>query len=230
MRFERVDENTVRCFISNEELEGYQIDYKDFVTRSDKAREVVRDIIEQATEEVGYRPPKFAFDMSIMMMPDQGLVLTFSENDPLDEKAGGGKLMEYLKEIKKAFEGATGDAAGVLPAAQGEKQEKKEKSEEPAAVPGPERGIFCFDSIGDVMRFAGLVPKNLRVHSALYQMEGQYYLLIQKGTASWQRYSRLCIQAMEFGALYGADEERYLFLQEHGECLVAEKALKKLAV
>ena len=103
MKFERVDDKTVRCFISNEELEDYQIDYKDFVLRSDKAREVVRDIIMQASEEVGYKPPKFAFDMSIMMLPEQGLVLTFSESDPMEGNTGE-KLMEYLKEMKKAFD------------------------------------------------------------------------------------------------------------------------------
>ena len=51
MRIERVDEKTVKCFLSNEELEEYEIDYKDFVLRSDKAREVVQEIIEQAAEE-----------------------------------------------------------------------------------------------------------------------------------------------------------------------------------
>ena len=96
-----------RCFISNEELEDYQIDYKDFVTRSDKAREIVRDIIAQASETVGYKPPKFAFDLSIMMLPEQGLVLTFSESDPLFDK-NGGKLMEYLKEMKEAISKASG--------------------------------------------------------------------------------------------------------------------------
>ena len=84
MKIERVDDKTVKCFLSNEELEEYEIDYKDFVTRSEKAREVVQEIIEQATEEVGYKPPKFAFDLQIMMMPEQGLVLTLSEKDPVD--------------------------------------------------------------------------------------------------------------------------------------------------
>lgn len=42
MKIERVDEKTVKCFLSNEELEEYEIDYKDFVTRSDKAREIVQ--------------------------------------------------------------------------------------------------------------------------------------------------------------------------------------------
>lgn len=69
MKIEHVDDKTVKCFLSNEELEEYEIDYKDFVTRSEKAREVVQEIIEQATEEVGYKPPKFAFDLQIMMMP-----------------------------------------------------------------------------------------------------------------------------------------------------------------
>ena len=56
MRIERVDDKTVKCFLSNEELEEYDIDYKDFILRSDKAREIVQEIIEQAEEEVGYKP------------------------------------------------------------------------------------------------------------------------------------------------------------------------------
>ena len=40
MKIERIDDKTVKCFLSNEELEEYDIDYKDFVTRSDKAKEV----------------------------------------------------------------------------------------------------------------------------------------------------------------------------------------------
>ena len=102
MKIERVDDKTVKCYLSNEELEEYEIDYKDFITRTDKAREVVQEIMEQAAEEVGYKPPKFAFDLQIMMVPDQGLVLTFSEKDPLDTKDGE-QILECLKEMKKYF-------------------------------------------------------------------------------------------------------------------------------
>lgn len=220
MKFERVDDKTVRCFISNEELEDYQIDYKDFVLRSEKAREVVREIIEQAAEEVGYRPPRFAFDMSIMMMPDQGLVLTFSESDPLDEK-NGGRLMEYLKEMKKAI-----DQAAL--AHQNAKNSQEQNAVE--AQPKPEKGIFEFSSIGDVMELASAVPRNLRVHSALYSMNERYYLYLEKGAASYQRYSKLCIQTMEFSTVYGADEQKILFLREHGDCLIVDGALRKLHV
>ncbi len=54
MKIERVDEKTVKCFLSNEELEEYDITYKDFVMRSDKAREIVEEIMAQAVAEVDY--------------------------------------------------------------------------------------------------------------------------------------------------------------------------------
>ena len=54
MRIERIDDKTVKCYLSSEELEEYEITYKDFVTRSDKAKEMVAQIIAQAVEEVGY--------------------------------------------------------------------------------------------------------------------------------------------------------------------------------
>lgn len=223
MKFERVDDKTVRCFISNEELEGYQIDYKDFVLRSDKAREVVRDIITQASEEVGYKPPKFAFDMSIMMLPEQGLVLTFSESDPMLDKDGG-KLMEYLKEMKNMFANS-----GAKQSGEGQKNQAEGPQGDDVAKPAqPELGIFEFENLGDVMELASVVPVNLRVHSELYRMNDKYYLYLHKGAAAYQRYSKLCVQAMEFGMVYGADEQKYLYLSEHGECLIAECALRKL--
>lgn len=223
MKFERVDEKTVRCFISNEELEGYQIDYKDFILRNEKAREIVHSIIMQASEEVGYKPPKFAFDMSIMMLPEQGLVLTFSESDPIMDKDGG-RLMEYLKEMKNVIANAPGN--------QKAEQKKNENGAEASQYAGqpqqPEMGIFEFQKLGDVIELANAVPKTLRVHSELYRMGDKYYLYLQKGTAAYQRYSKLCVQAMEFAQIYGAQEQKYRFLQEHGDCLIAEGALKKL--
>ena len=106
MRIERVDDKTDKCFLSNQELEDYDIDYKDFILRSDKAREIVQEIIEQAREEVGYQPPKFAFDLQIMMVPDQGLVLTFSDRDP--EVKESDQFIECLREMKRILQDGKG--------------------------------------------------------------------------------------------------------------------------
>lgn len=231
MKIERVDDKTVKCFISNEELEEYEIDYKDFIMRSDKAKEIVQDIIEQAQEEVGYKPPQFAFDLQIMMVPDQGLVLTFSEKDPLDAKEGE-QILECLKEMKKVLqknrsqlEAMSGDGAEAVEAVGEETSGKKQAAPQKEK---PEFAVFAFRNIGRVMDYASVLPKKLRLKSSLYLMHEVYYLYLRKGKASYDKYSRACVQALEFGALFAAEKDRVEYLKEHGECLIEEQALKKL--
>ena len=236
MKIERVDEKTVKCFLSNEELEEYEIDYKDFVLRSEKAREVVQEIIEQAEEEVGYKPPKFAFDLQIMMLPDQGLILTFSDRDP--EIKESDQFIECLKEMKRILqrtrEKMNGEAPALPDGGTAEGQEasqpqgggQKSAKEQEAARPG--FAVFVFADIGRIMDYVAMLPANLQVESRLYEMDGLYFLYLLKGRASYERYSRACVQALEFSGLYAADESQVVHLEEHGECLIPEKAVKKL--
>ena len=231
MKIERIDDKTVKCFISNEELEEFEITYKDFITRSEKAKEVVEEIIEQAIEEVGYKPPQFAMDMQIMMMPEKGMVLTLSEKTPEDLQKNPA-LMEYLKEMRKTLEEHFGK-----PGAEGLPQlpvTNKAETQDAGSLANvneqqlPDFAIFKMASLRELSEYARILPKNLRVESCLYADKGEYYLFLQKGHASYKRYSRACIQALEYGVLFGATEDKIVYLDEHAECLIPEKAIGKL--
>ena len=223
MKIERVDERTVKCFLSNEELEEYDIDYKDFILRSEKAREVVQEIIEQAEEQVGYKPPKFAFDLQIMMLPDQGLLLTFSEKDAAFKE--GEQLIECLREMKQILERAKDKVGAAAAEDSGDTVPEQPKRQ---AVQRPDFAVFSFAALTNAMSYAAAIPSNLRMDSELYEMDGCYFLFLRKGYASYERFSRACVQAMEFGSLYTADEERTTAIKEHGTCLIETKALRKL--
>lgn len=240
MKIERIDDKTVKCFISNEELEEFDITYKDFITRSEKAKEVVEEIIEQAIEEVGYKPPQFAMDMQIMMMPEKGMVLTLSEKTPEDIK-NNPALMEYLKEMRKTLgehfgdiiethglPGQSGKDAGLQLGGESPKANSKKSSDSNEKNKQPDFAIFKMKSLRDLSDYARILPKNLRVESCLYADKGEYYLFLQKGHASYQRYSRACVQALEYGVLFGATEDKIVYLDEHAECLIPEKAVAKL--
>ncbi|MBR4084530.1 MAG: adaptor protein MecA [Lachnospiraceae bacterium] len=226
MKIERIDDKTVKCFISNEELEELEITYKDFILRSEKAKEVVEDIIEQAVEEVGYKPPEFAMDMQIMMMPDKGMILTLSERTPEDLKKNP-MLQEYLKEVQKTLEEHFPNIAAIAGKAAKEST-AEEPLQEKSVQEKPDYALFVFDSIKQLSDYASVLPKNLRMISILYRMDGNYYLYLQKGGASYERYSRACIHALEYGVLYGAAEDKLRYLQEHGECIIEDKAIVKL--
>lgn len=245
MKIERVDEKTVKCFISNEELEEYNISYKDFMMRSDKARDIVEEIMAQAVEEVNYKPPQYAFDLQIMMMPDKGMILTFTERSPEDVK-GGMDLMHYLREMRRILKEKLGlDAstiAGLLAqalvtAASGQNtagqaladhNSADEQTASQTETEKPRFAIFCFTSMRSLCAYAHALPRNLRVASKLYREGDTYYLYLERGSASYERYSRASIQALEFGELYAATEDKLVYLEEHGECLIDEKALAKL--
>lgn len=239
MKIERVDENTIKCYISLEEMERYQVEYTDFISRSEKAQELMHEIIKQAHDEVGYQPPKLAFEMQIMMVPEQGMVLTFSEKEPFDINDQGkveamlsnlmdfvGKLSQY-KEKLGSNPAANGLFAGLKNAMAAEnKSEKKSdgKSKHPAAT----EAVFVFSGIAQVMDFADAIPATVRVGSVLYKMNDNYFLHLSKGSASYEKYSRACVQALEFSSLYRADAGCDEILKEHGECIIKEKALKML--
>lgn len=224
MKIERIDDNTVKCFLSNEELDAYEITYKDFVVRSDKAREVVEEIIEQAEEEVGYQPPKYAFDLQIMMLPEKGMILTFSEKDPGDNKADE-SLMECLKEMKQLLQ-----EKKRMSVQQGSFTEEELAQQSAVSSKEPDFAVFVFNNLRDVCEYAAVLPANLRVKSSLYRMEDDYFLFMEKGRAAYEKYSRACIHALEFGALYTADVKRLDYLLEHAACLAEGQALKKLRI
>ncbi|MDE7222182.1 MAG: adaptor protein MecA [Acetatifactor sp.] len=248
MKIERVDEKTVKCFISNEELEEYDISYKDFMMRSDKARDIVEEIMAQAVEEVDYKPPQYAFDLQIMMMPDKGMVLTFTERTPEDVK-GGMDFMHYLREMRRILKerlgldaptiagllaqavvmAATGgDAAAQESVGQNSASEEASVHNAQPEVQKPHFAIFSFAGLRQLCGYARALPRNLRVVSRLYRDRDIYYLYLERGSASYERYSRASIQALEFGELYAATEDKLVYLEEHGECLIDEKALAKL--
>lgn len=216
MKFERIDDKTVKCYISVEEMQEYDITYKDFIVRSEKAKEIVEEIILRASEEVGYRPPQFAMDLQIMMMPEQGMVLTFSEKMPADI-AENPTVMEYLKEMKKLME-----SGAALP------EQSTEVKPRNVEEKRPDYAVFSFATMKDLCDFASSLPRNLRVKSCLYKDKDTFYLYMEKGNASYKRYSRACIMALEYGALHGADIDTLVYLDEHATCLIPEKAIHKL--
>lgn len=243
MKIERVDNNTIKCYISLEEMQQYNVEYTDFVTRTEKAQALMHDIIKQAHDEVGYEPPKFAFEMQIMMVPEQGMVLTFSEKEPFDvtdkDKVGAfldhlkdfvGKLSDYKDRIEKNPESAQ-KKSGQGSAGQGTGgQENAGGKRNAASMPRPEESeaVFAFASITQIMDLADVLPQGIRISSALYKMDGDYFLHLSRGAASSEKYRKTCVTAMEFGQVYRAGDGCDDMLKEHGECIIAEKALKKL--
>ncbi|MCR4897555.1 MAG: adaptor protein MecA [Lachnospiraceae bacterium] len=239
MRIERIDDQTIKCFLSVEELQEYHVDYKDFIYRSEKAQKLMRDIIEEAREKVGYKPPQMAFELQITMM-EQGMILTFSEKDPFDlgDPSKNQNVRELLGRLKSYLQQMSGEAGGSVgaydPNDSGPIQSLPDPGPVLPAVGGPKpeellEVVLSFSSMANVMAYMEALPGRLRFTSELYKMEDLYYLHIAKGAASLERFRKACIVGTEYAGFCAAGEGCDQLLKEHGELLIAERAMQKLS-
>ena len=241
MKIERIDDKTIKCYLSKDELAYYKVDYSDFISRTENAQRLLREIIEQAKNEVGYHPPKIAFEMQIMMVPEQGMVLTFSEKDPAlgvdAEKISGfidtlKQLLEHVKETGGST-GSLGALPGLgqgglsLPAPVAPVNPAEPGKTEHSPAMDVNEAVFMFTYRSDFIEYAQGLPRGIRLDSTLYKMGEEYFLHIGRGGASYDRFSRSCVQALEFSQLYAAGAGCDEVLREHGEVMIASKAVNK---
>ena len=53
MDFRKIDDNTVQCRMTEEEMNEYGLEIEDFFTDQEKSRDFLEQIVEMAEEEVG---------------------------------------------------------------------------------------------------------------------------------------------------------------------------------
>ena len=80
MKFTRVDNETVNCLITQEDLDEQGIELQDFFDRKQEAMDFIKEVLERAAEEVDYHPGGAYLPMQITVLPDRSLSITISEN------------------------------------------------------------------------------------------------------------------------------------------------------
>ena len=85
--------------------------------------------------------------------------------------------------------------------------------------------IFIFSSLNHVMRYCASIPADLTVRSHLYKEREFYYLVIEKNRLSKKNFNKISAQAVEFAGLVVPTEEKLLYLGEHGECMIEDRAV-----
>ena len=53
MEYRRINNNAVQCIITKEDMEGYGLTIVDIFERNEKGEKFLRDVVQEALEEVG---------------------------------------------------------------------------------------------------------------------------------------------------------------------------------
>lgn len=216
MKYKKINEATVQCIITAEDMLEYGLTLSDIFERNEKGEGFLRDIIERAHDEVGYIINGENIAMQITPMQNQGLVVTFTNESP----AAFRDILQHLKEVLQ----------GV--SAELNKQQDMGKqsllSGQSAEVVDENRRMFVFPTLHQVMQYTASIPMKTSVKSCLYKVDGAYYLVLEKNRLSYKMFNKISAQAVEFGNLIAVSRERMQYLEEHGECLIEDRAVNRL--
>lgn len=215
MKYKKINDATVQCIISEEDMLEYGLTLSDIFERNEKGEGFLRDIIERACDEVGYTVSGDNIAMQIMPLKDKGLAVTFTNESP----TGFRDILQHLKEVLQGVsaELSRQEEPGTHPSAEQPQEEFDEN-----------RRMFVFATLHQTMQYTASIPAGISVKSHLYKDGESYYLVIEKGRLSYKVFNKISAQAVEFGNLMAVSEQRMGYLVEHGECLISDRAVSRL--
>ncbi len=211
MKYKKINDATVQCIITAEDMLEYGLTLADIFERNEKGEGFLRDIIERAHDEIGYQINGENIAMQITPLKDKGLVVTFTDESPMGFK-------DILQHLKDVLQGVSDEVS----------RQEQEAAREQESVFDENRRMFVFAPLYQVMQYTASIPNTLSVKSHLYKEGDVYYLVLEKNRLSYKTFNKISAQGVEFANLIAVSEERMQYLEEHGECLIADRAVSRL--
>lgn len=226
MKFRRIDDSTIRCILTEEDMVEHGLSLEDFFTDKDKTRGFLESIVKQAQEEVGYETSGDMLAMQVMPLPKNGLAITLSEQNEHSFQNMMGHIRSAIEELQEEgmselLEGVAQEETEALP----KKTEEKGKKTKQKFV-----RVFEFATMQTLEQFCAVIPPELNVKSELYKDpdHDDYYLIIEKGRVSMQNLERVCCWAQEFSKLISDQQSCVEYCKEHYTCILKKGAVKVL--
>lgn len=212
MKIERISENQLKLTLTKDDLMERDIKLEDLISPSEKTQKLFRDIMEQALDEEDF----------------------ISENTPLMVEAvpmGVDGIMIIVTKVNNK-DGKNSTPADLLQQAQETRRWKKKPLDtlEHAEEKNSDLLIYSFPALDDVIRVSIRLDSSFKGESAVYKNESKYFLVLQGDTYTAEESSaELELILKEYGQKHVSTPLAKYYLLEHGETIIANKAVKALA-
>ena len=209
MEFSRIDQDTIRCVLTEEDMKERGIELEDFFKNKDKVQGFFEEIVEQAKKEVSYESTSGVLAVQVMPLPENGLAIIFSENQETEFDGILKNIKDMVGDLKET----------IVPETKIRKTQKTQLS------------IFQFTSLNHLEMFSQVLPLEKKIKSQLYKNKdnNNFYLVIEKGRISAKLFKAVCEKAIEFSEFVSDDSKILTYYKEHYECIMAKNAISNMA-
>ena len=206
MKIEKINENQIRCTLTKEDLEERQLRLSELAYGSDKAKELFRDMMQQANLQFGFEANDIPLMIEAIPISSESIILIISK-------------VEDPEELDTRFSKFTPFG---------------EPSSEPSPATPSEhinlRREYVFPDLDTVIEAAHGLNNFFQGFSSLYKDKkaDTYSLLLHQDQTSPEDFNRVCNMLSEYGNGKKLSPAREAFLAEHEGCILPTEALQKL--
>ena len=226
MKFEKMDNGSLRCTLTQDDLEKNGIGLDDFFSNTPSAREFLENLIRLAEREVGFKATGNMMSIQAAIMSEDEIVLTFSES-----QVSSSEILEHIRHMfgssaaKEPEIALTDVKADILQEAGNRKKEERGKENREEYV-----YLLTFTSFEQVRKFCRVLPVNKNAKSRLYYLDrtSQYFLWADLNESSRRYIYEFVAASMEYAQAIEKDSVRSNFLEEHANVILKNKALETL--
>ncbi len=223
MEFSRDGNHTIRCVISEKEIEelGYSID--DIISNGERTQEFMNRIFDMAEQKFQTKFETGIKTVRADILPNHTISLTFSEHP------GTEGMMEHIKDIVNGL-------LNTIPKQKWDeiKAMKTDNTQKPASI--MEAGmdalkiivLFVFEDLDILIRYAKHVQMDSLPFNQLYKFEDAYFLMMDMTDCEEEEVKRLSALTDEYATDIYVGAEKRAFIYEHGTPIIAEQAIEQL--
>ncbi|MBO5329291.1 MAG: adaptor protein MecA [Anaerotignum sp.] len=212
MKIERISENQLKLTLTKDDLKERDIKLEDLISPSEKTQKLFRDIMEQALDEEDFVSENTPLMVEAVPMGTEGIMIIVTKVNNKDKKGN--------------------TAADLLQQAQETRRWKKKPLDtmEHAEEKNSDILIYSFPELDDVIRVSLRLDGGFKGESSVYKNDGKYFLVLQGDTYTAEESSdELELVLKEYGQKHVSTPLAKYYLLEHGETIIADKAVKALA-
>lgn len=248
MKIERLSENQIRCTLYKADLADKELLLTELAYGTDKAKELFRDLMQQASNELGFEVDNIPLMIEAIPVSKECLVLIITKVEDPEEldtrfsrftKPVGGDddsdaedaLIQSNQMADNLIE-ALGNLAEGLSALGGARAAKKAHT---AAKKSTEMQdsfkIYAFKSLDQVILSAKIVKNIYRSENSLYKnpQDSRFYLYMTKDKNTDSEFARTCNVISEYGSSIRATYATPSHMEEHYKLIIDANALQTLS-
>ena len=230
MDIKRIGENKIRCALSESEIEQLGFDIDEIIGDSETTQRFIQSVLEAMEEQENIHLEHISPMVRAELLPDHSMAITFGGDSDMGLKDlvdTVSNLMskiapERLEEFKrlnqpKEDKKESGQAKMDTDTAEDEKQQ--------------ENRMVCalrFPSIVDAADMCKVCFQDKFPKSALYKLDGEYYLILDFTKFEKNEMRPFAFGAMEYDAGHISDEKQIAFIREQGSHIVKKEAVETL--